>query len=79
VLIFPLLKEGTILEGGAAVATEGLSIIVLSPKDRFLFDKDTCDTAVAETDEEFAIAGGKIQESAFTRRPGVYRKRLYEV
>jgi uncharacterized protein involved in outer membrane biogenesis len=53
--ILALNPEGAILEGGAAVATGGLSIFVLGLKDRFMSDKKPCDTALAETDEQFAV------------------------
>lgn len=50
-----LSKEGAILEGGAAVATGGLSIIVLGLKDRFLSDNKPCGSAIAKTEERFAV------------------------
>jgi hypothetical protein len=45
--------EGVLLEGGAAVATGGLSILAMGLKDRFLSDKDPCGTAIKAADEEF--------------------------
>jgi len=53
--VLALNPEGAILEGGAAVATGGLSILVLGLKDRFLSDKKPCETALAKTDEQFAV------------------------
>ena len=44
---------GTLVEGGAAVATGGLSILAKSLADRFLASKDPCGEAIAEADEQF--------------------------
>jgi hypothetical protein len=46
--------ESTLIEGGAAVATGGLSILAKGLKDRFFSDRDPCGTAVANADEKFA-------------------------
>ena len=56
-------KEGAILGGGAATATGALSILVPSLKDRFLSDKDLCDKAIAETDEQFAVLVERYSKS----------------
>lgn len=47
--------EGALIEGGAAVATAGLSILAKRFKDRYLSEKDACGKAVAEADPDFAI------------------------
>jgi hypothetical protein len=46
-------SESLLLEGGAAVATGGVSILLLGLKDRFLSDQKPCDTAVKEAEEHF--------------------------
>jgi hypothetical protein len=56
--------EGVLVEGGAAVATGGISIVAKRFKDRFLSAKDACGKAVAEVDEEFRA----LKESYY---PGV--------
>ena len=45
--------EGALIEGGAAVATVGLSIVVKRFKDRFLSEKDACGKAVSDSDADF--------------------------
>jgi hypothetical protein len=45
--------EGVIVEGGAAVATGGLSILAKSFRDRFFAGKDPCVKAVIEADERY--------------------------
>jgi len=47
--------ESTLIEGGAAVATGGISILAKGLKDRFFSDKDPCGTAVADAEEQFKI------------------------
>lgn len=42
--------EGALIEGGAAVATGGISILAKRFKDRFLSAKDACGKAVADAD-----------------------------
>jgi hypothetical protein len=59
--ILALNQEGAILEGGAAVATGGLSIIALGLKDRFLSDKNPCGSAIAKTDEQFGVLAEKYR------------------
>ena len=61
--------EGALIQGGAAVATAGLSILAKGFKDRFLSSKDPCAKAVSEADEKFQIlldkygaAGAKVQQ-----------------
>jgi hypothetical protein len=56
--------EGVLVEGGAAVATGGISIVARRFKDRFLSAKDACGKAVAEVDEKFRA----LKESYY---PGV--------
>ena len=43
----------TLIEGGAAVATSGLSILAKSFADRFLSSRDPCGKAITDADEEF--------------------------
>ncbi len=45
--------SGAILEGGAAVATGGVTILAKRFKDRFLSASDACGKAVADVDAEF--------------------------
>jgi len=45
--------EGALIEGGAAVATAGMSILAKRFKDRFLSAKDACGKAVADADPDF--------------------------
>ena len=46
--------EGVLIEGGAAVATGGLTILAKSFRDRFMSAKDPCGKAVKEADERYA-------------------------
>ena len=46
-------KESALIEGGAAVATGGLSILALGLKNRFLSDKNPCKTAVSKSADKF--------------------------
>ncbi|MGI9262188.1 MAG: AsmA family protein [Woeseiaceae bacterium] len=52
---------GTIIEGGAAVATVGLSILAKSFKDRFFSSKDPCGDAVMRHDEVVAKKASAAQ------------------
>ena len=45
--------KGVLIEGGAAVATAGLSILAMSIKDRFLSPKDQCGKAIEEAAGDF--------------------------
>jgi hypothetical protein len=45
--------KGALIQGGAAVATAGLSILAKSIKDRFLSPKDQCGKAVEEAAGDF--------------------------
>ena len=47
-------KEAALVEGGAAVATGGITILAKGLKDRFFSDKDPCGTAVANAEKQFA-------------------------
>jgi len=47
--------ESAMLQGGAAVATGGISILALNLKNRFLSDKDPCGKAVADAQIDFDI------------------------
>ena len=47
-------KKATVVEGSAAVATAGLSILALNLKNRFLSDKDPCGKAVKDAEVQFA-------------------------
>jgi hypothetical protein len=51
--------ESTLVYGGVAVATAGLSILAKGFKDRFLSSKDPCGDAVAAADEQFQILRDK--------------------
>ena len=46
--------QAALIEGGAAVATAGLSVIAKSFKNRFLSEKDPCGKALEEADKKFA-------------------------
>jgi len=52
-------KESVLIEGGAAVATGGISILALGLKDRFLSDKHPCKTAVSNAADDFAAMEAK--------------------
>jgi len=52
-------SESVLVEGGAAVATGGISILVLGLKDRFLSDQKPCDSAVKEAEGRFKEIQGK--------------------
>jgi hypothetical protein len=52
-------KESALIEGGAAVATGGISILALGLKDRFLSDKHPCETAVTHAADDFAALQAK--------------------
>ena len=52
-------KESVLIEGSAAVATGGLSILALGLKDRFLSNKHPCDTAVSNAADDFAAMEAK--------------------
>ena len=43
--------EGTIIQGGAAIATGGLSILAKGFKDRFFSNRDPCGTALLDADK----------------------------
>lgn len=45
--------QSTLIEGGAAVATGGLSILAKSFADRFLSSRDPCGRAISDADEQF--------------------------
>ncbi len=45
---------GTLIEGGAAVATGGISILAKSFADRFLGSRDPCGRAISDADEQFS-------------------------
>lgn len=50
--------EGAIIQGGAAVATAGISFLATRFRDRYLSEKDACGKAIGDTQDEFA----KLQE-----------------
>jgi hypothetical protein len=57
--------QGVLLEGGAAVATGGLSILAKRFQQRFLSSKDPCGDALADADPAFsAIRAQYLPESA---------------
>ena len=45
--------KGALIEGGAAVATGGISFLAMRFKDRFLTAKDQCGKAIEESNAEF--------------------------
>ncbi|MEM1113514.1 MAG: AsmA family protein [Pseudomonadota bacterium] len=49
--VLTLDPEGALIQGGAAIATGGLSIIAMGFKDRFLSTKDPCGQALLDSDE----------------------------
>ena len=53
--------EGVLIEGGAAVATAGLSILAKRFKQRFLDDKDACGKALKEAEPVFTELREKYQ------------------
>jgi len=55
--------EGALIQGGAAVATAGLSILAKGFADRFLSSKDPCGKAVSDADEKFQILLDKYGKS----------------
>ena len=66
--VLSLDPESALIQGGAAVATVGLSIIALGLKDRFLSAKDPCGKAVSEADEEFQALRDKYGRSVSEAR-----------
>ena len=51
--------ESALVQGGAAVATGGISILAKGLKDRFFSDKDPCGTAVANAEQQFEALEAK--------------------
>jgi uncharacterized protein involved in outer membrane biogenesis len=51
--VLTLNPEGAMIEGGAAIATAGISILAKSVKDRFLSAKDPCGKALEDADPDF--------------------------
>jgi len=45
--------ESALIQGGAAVATGGITILAKGLRDRFFSDKDPCGTAVANAEKQF--------------------------
>jgi uncharacterized protein involved in outer membrane biogenesis len=60
--VLTLDPEGTLIEGGAAVATAGLSIVAKGLKDRFFSDKDPCGTAALEANKDQRALEKKFEE-----------------
>jgi len=61
--------ESALIQGGAAVATAGLSILAKSLADRFLSSKDPCGKAVSAADEQFKILLEKYGRSGTAEQP----------
>ncbi len=59
--------ESTLIEGGAAVATGGITILAKGLRDRFFSDRDPCGTAVADADEKFRALEEKYASGARPR------------
>lgn len=57
--------EGAIIQGGAAVATAGISFLATRFKDRYLSAKDACGKAIDDKRDEFA----KLQEQYSIANP----------
>jgi hypothetical protein len=55
--------EGVLIEGGAAVATGGISILAKRFKQRFLDDKDACGKALKEAEPTFAELRDKYRSN----------------
>jgi hypothetical protein len=62
--VLALDTESTLIQGGAAVATGGISILALGLKDRFFSDKDPCGTAIAKAESQFALLEEKYGGSS---------------
>ncbi len=53
---------GTIVEGGAAVATVGISFLAKKARDRLFSNRHPCRTAIAEADEDLAEGGVPLSD-----------------
>ncbi len=56
--------EGALIEGGAAVATAGVSILAKRFKERFIDAKDACGKAVTDAEPKFAELRAKYRAAA---------------
>jgi len=56
--------ESALVQGGAAVATGGITILAKGLRDRFFSDKDPCGTAVANAEKQF-----EVLEEKYARPP----------
>jgi len=56
--------ESALVQGGAAVATGGITILARGVRDRFFSDKDPCGTAVANAEKQF-----EALEKRYARSP----------
>jgi len=66
-------KTSAVFEGGAAVATAGLSILALNFKNRFLTDGDPCGKAIEDASQAFAeleLKYGNAEEAEKILRAG---------
>ena len=61
--------ESALLEGGAAVATGGLSFLAKQFKDRFLTSKDQCGKAIEEANSDFLAQREKYRPGTSEQRP----------
>lgn len=62
--ILSLDSEEALVQGGAAVATAGVSILVKGIKDRFFSEKDPCGKAALEATEYQRVLGKKFADPA---------------
>ena len=54
--------KGTVVSGGLAVATAGLSLVAKSMSDRFLSSKDPCGDARREIEQRDAAGAAKSEQ-----------------
>ena len=59
--------EGTLIQGGAAIATGGLSILAKGFKDRFFSNKDPCGQAMLDADKRVQELEAKYAPDALAR------------
>ena len=62
--VLTLDPEGALLEGGAAVATGGVSLLAKRFKERFIDEKDACGKAVRDAEPRFAELRAKYRPTA---------------
>jgi uncharacterized protein involved in outer membrane biogenesis len=62
--VLTLDPEGALLEGGAAVATGGVSLLARRFKERFIDERDACGKAVRDAEPRFAELRAKYRPTA---------------